>query len=122
MRPLICIVDDDAAVRESLTLMLETRGYAVEAFGDGAALFARGGFDGISCIVLDVNLPGENGLRLLARIRAATIATPVIVVSGEASDGMRHEARRLDVRAVFDKPVPGSDLLASIAALARPRA
>lgn len=113
----ICIIEDDAAVRESLRMMLELHGYRVEAFEDGGQFLARRHFDNVLCLILDLNLPGEHGLKILARLRAAAVATPTFIVTGRADAGIRKEAARLEARALFEKPLPGPDLLAAIATI-----
>ena len=115
---MIYIVEDDDAVRDSLRLVLEGRGYGVAEFTNSESFFAHGRFTDAHCIVLDVNLPGESGLEILSRLRRDAIGTPVIVVSGRASDDMKDTARRLDAIAFFDKPVRSLDLLASISKIA----
>jgi len=117
VKPLIHIVEDDLAIRESLKLMLETRGYEVEAFADGAALLARSGNGNArcACLILDVNLPGDDGFGVLAKLRAAGFDTPAIFMSGRASPQMRDKAQAAQALAFFAKPVPPADLLAAIA-------
>ncbi len=114
MKPTICIIEDDLAVRESQRLMLELHGYCVEEFEDGARFLARGCFDNVLCIILDVNLPGESGLQILSRLRARAIATPTFIVTGRADAGVRREAKRLEVLALFEKPLPARELLAAV--------
>jgi FixJ family two-component response regulator len=112
---LIHIVEDDSAIRESLKLLLETRGYDVDAFADGAELFARGCNGRCDCLILDVNLPGDDGFSVLAKLRAKGIDTPVIFVSGRASSRMRDKAQAAHALAFFAKPVAPADLLSAIA-------
>jgi len=114
LKPIICIIEDDAAVRESLRLMLELHDYRVEEFEDGARFLARLRFDNVLCIILDLNLPGENGLQILSRLRAHAVATPTFIVTGRADAGIRKEAQRLEARALFEKPLPARELLAAI--------
>lgn len=115
MTPLIHIVEDDVAIRESLKLLLETRGYAVDAFESGEELFARGDLKGCVCMVLDVNLPGDNGFEIVAKLRERGVTTPAIFMSGRVNAAMRAQAQRAHAVAFFDKPVPPADLLATLA-------
>jgi two-component system response regulator FixJ len=114
LKPTICIIEDDLAVRESQRLMLELHGYRVEEFEDGVQFLARGHFENVLCIILDVNLPGESGLQILSRLRSWAVATPTFIVTGRADAGVRKEAKRLDVLALFEKPLPARELLAAV--------
>ena len=114
MKRIICIIEDDAAVRESLQLILELQGYCVEEFEDGAQFRLRSDFGDVLCIILDLGLPGESGLQILARLRASAVATPALIVTGRANAGIRREAQRLDALALFEKPLPARELFAAI--------
>ena len=120
VRPLIYIVDDDEDVRESLTLVLEMRGYSVESFRDGAELMTRGDFGLCRCMILDVHLPGESGIEILSRLRFGEIPLPVILTSGQGSQDIRRKARQLNAVAFFDKPIQGKLLLEAIAEVVLP--
>jgi two-component system response regulator FixJ len=112
---LIHIVEDDLAIRESLKLLLETRGYKVEAFVSGEDFFERGGKELCDCMILDVNLPGDSGFDVLEKLRQRGSNAPAIFMSGRTNHTMRAQAQRAHAVAFFDKPVPPSDLLAAIA-------
>jgi two-component system, LuxR family, response regulator FixJ len=113
--PLIHIVEDDAAIRESLKLLLETRGYDVDAFASGDELFARGDLQHCACMILDVNLPGDDGFEVVAKLRRQGVKAPAIFMSGRASAAMRTRAQNAQALAFFDKPVPPTELLATLA-------
>lgn len=112
---LIHIVEDDAAIRESLKLLLETRGYEVEAFSSGDDLFARGNLRRCNCVILDINLPGRNGFEVVADLRKQGVTTPAIFMSGRANAAMRAQAQSAQAVAFFDKPVRPAELLSSVA-------
>lgn len=112
---LIHIVEDDAAIRESLTLLLETRGYEVDAFSSGDDLFARGDLRRCNCMILDINLPGRNGFEVVADLRKQGIMTPAIFMSGRANAAMRTQAQNSHAVAFFDKPVRPAELLSTVA-------
>jgi FixJ family two-component response regulator len=115
VQTLIHIVEDDAAIAESLKLLLETRGYAVEAFSSGDELFARGDLKRCSCMILDVNLPGRDGFEVLADLRRQGVTTPAIFLSGRANAAMRAQAQNAKAVAFFDKPVRPAELLTTVA-------
>jgi len=120
MRRKICIIEDDAAVRESLKLVLEINGYAVEEFETGGAFLTRGDFTQLACIVMDVHMTGETGLQTLKRLRNQSIKIPVFLVTGRIDDSVRRDAARLNANSVFEKPVPARILLDAIKAIERP--
>jgi FixJ family two-component response regulator len=115
VKPLIQIVEDDDAIRDSLKLLLEARGYTVETYGSGAEFFDDGDPARSKCLILDVNLPGETGFEVLARLRNKGLETPAIFVSGRGTSAVRAQAARAQAAAFFDKPVPPTELLAAIA-------
>jgi FixJ family two-component response regulator len=112
---LIHIVEDDTAIRESLKLLLETRGYAVDVFASGDELLAHGDLGRCDCMILDINLPGRNGFEIVAALRRQGVTTPAIFMSGRGNAAMRAQAQTANAVAFFDKPVRPVELLSSIA-------
>ena len=113
MAHLIHIVEDDAAVRDSLELFLESHGFDVETFGSGRELLDAAP-SRCSCLILDVNLPGETGFELLERLRRSGQRAPAIFMSGRPGPDTRTRATRANAVAFFDKPVPPKELLAAV--------
>lgn len=98
----VLVVEDDRAVRELFTRILEGAGYAVIACENGASGLeaARHQIDTIGAVVTDAKMPGMSGQKLIARIRALRPGLPAILVSGAAIDGVA------DANTVFlTKPV-----------------
>lgn len=114
MNHVVSIVEDDTAVRQSLRLVLELNGYDVAEFESGAELLASADLERTRCIVMDVQLPGETGLKTMERLRQRAIETPVVVVSARPTEAVRREAGRLNALAFFEKPVPVGALLETI--------
>ncbi|MDN5917997.1 MAG: response regulator transcription factor [Pseudonocardia sp.] len=117
----VLVVDDEAGVRAALRRGLTAEGMDVVALGDGdSALRAAltGGFD---AVVLDVILPGLSGYRVLERLRAAGVGTPVLLIS--AKDGEIDQADGLDLGAdgYLVKPFSFVVLVAQLRALLRRR-
>jgi FixJ family two-component response regulator len=111
---LIYIVEDDAAIRESLRILLEMRGHKVEAFACGADVLAGCDAKCCGCLILDVNLPGDDGFEVLAKLRQRGIDAPAIFMSGGGSSGTRARAKRANAVAFFEKPVHPDELLEAI--------
>ena len=79
--PVVCVVHDDAAMRESLELLIEAAGWRADVFSSPAAFLARPRVQGPSCLVLDVTLPGVNGLDLQKRVAAERPDMPILFVT-----------------------------------------
>ena len=78
----VYLVDDEAAIRRSIGFMLKTAGYRVDSFADGEEfLKAASGLDE-GCVLLDVRMPGMDGLQVQAALRERGIALPVIILTG----------------------------------------
>lgn len=117
-KPTILIVEDDDAVRHSLRMVLEVYGFAVEAFDNGDDLITRGGMDDGCVIILDVDLPGANGLEILTRLRDMGVPVPVVLVTGRITLEMHRRAQQLDALGFLDKPIDIERLLDAIGSVA----
>ena len=112
--PIIYVVDDDEAVRDSLRVLLEAHGMLVEDYGS-IEEFAQGYVPGRkACLILDLHLPGASGLDYITTQDDAAAELPVIVVTGRDDSASRARAEQLGVLAFLDKPVAGEILLANI--------
>src|SRR3954469_12818226 len=79
-RPSVFIVDDDAWVRDSLTVMLDVEGYRTHAYASGEEFLASYRPASAGCLLLDVKMPGMSGLELQAALREDGIHVPIIVI------------------------------------------
>lgn len=113
MRPLVIVVDGDAAVRGSLSFLLELDGYDVETLESGEALLKRPPCERTACIVLDQKLPGISGLETLQALRAVDDLTPAILVATHPARAVLDGARRAGAP-VVEKPLLGDGLLRDI--------
>lgn len=119
MSTLIDIVDDDEAVRTAMELLMRSYGWRARAYPSAQEYLedlARTA-DAADCLLLDLNMPGMGGAELLERLAARNVATPVIVVSGEAGSPLAARARRAGARAVLNKPFREEELKNEIEAL-----
>ena len=117
----VLVVDDEAGIRTAVTRGLTAEGMEVEAVGDGNAALAAALTGGFDAIVLDIILPGLSGYRVLERLRAAGVDTPVLLLS--AKDGEFDQADGLDLGAdgYLVKPFAFVVLVAQLKALLRRR-
>jgi FixJ family two-component response regulator len=112
--PIVFIVDDDAGVRASIQDLLESVGLRSVSFGT-AEEFLRGERpDGPSCLVLDVRLPGVNGLDFQRRLADAGIQIPIIFVTGHGDIPMTVKAMKSGAVEFLTKPFRDRDLLGAV--------
>lgn len=119
--PLVHLIDDDQAVRESLALLIGTVGLRVQAWADPQAFLA--GFDrtGIGAIVLDVRMPGIGGLTVLDRLVAQGVDQPVIMLTGHGTVEMCRRAFKAGAAEFLEKPVDDEQLLEALQQAVRQR-
>jgi len=111
----VLVVDDDPAVRRAVGGLLRDEGYRVEEADSAARAFAAlcGDRPPPAAVVLDIRMPGETGLQLMARL-PRPLPAPVIVLSGEASAGEAVEALRLGATDFVEKPPTAERLLTAL--------
>jgi FixJ family two-component response regulator len=104
MSPGTCvIIDDDADMRAILARVARMAALEAEPYDSAEAFLRRGGFAGIDCLLLDVDLGGMSGVELLARIKEREALFPVFLLSGAHDSATRAAAKRLGA-ALIDKP------------------
>jgi two-component system response regulator FixJ len=103
-RPLVVIVDDDPAIRSSLAFSLQTEGFSVRSYASGAELLGDALTTEASCLVIDYQLPGMNGLDLVAELRRRQVAAPAILITTHPSIAVRERAAAAGVT-VVEKPL-----------------
>jgi two-component system, LuxR family, response regulator FixJ len=110
----VFVVDDDAAVRDSFTTLLEAYGLAVSAY-DSIAAFLRGYRPRPrACLILDHHMPTMTGLDFLASPEGRNMTMPAILITGGSDKDVRAQAREIGVFAFLAKPVAGDELMAAI--------
>jgi FixJ family two-component response regulator len=112
--PLVFVVDDDPSVRKSLTRLLESSGYVVEAFASAREFLAREPHPGPSCLVLDVRMPGLTGLELQERLVAGRRRMSIVFVTGHADVPKSVQAMKGGAVDLLTKPVDAKDLIAAV--------
>jgi two-component system, LuxR family, response regulator FixJ len=113
VEPIVYVVDDDAAVRDALTVLLECYGMTVEGYGSIAEFSREHNPRRKACMILDLHLPGVSGLDYLAS-RPSRCELPVIMITGRADASTRARAERMGVLAFLEKPLSDEALLANI--------
>ena len=111
--PVVHVIDDDAAVRDSIGFLLESAGVAARTY-DSAPAFLEAADAEPGCIVTDVRMPEMNGLEMVRRLHELGVRHPVIVMTGHADVPLAIEAVRAGVKDFIEKPFHDEALLASI--------
>ena len=109
--PLIQLVDDDAAVRDALSLLIGTVGLRVQTWGDPQAFVDGLDREAIGAIVLDVRMPGLGGIAVLERLRAAGVDQPVVMLTGHGTVELCRRAFKSGAVEFLEKPVDDQLLL-----------
>ena len=121
-RPVVLVIDDDLAVRNSLKFALEIEGFCVRVYPNGAELLDEKDMPDRGCLVADYHLQGMNGLELLTALRNRDIKLPAILVTTYLSATIRNRAAVAGVL-LIEKPLLSDSLFQSIrAALSEPGA
>ena len=112
--PVIAIVDDDQSVREALTSLVRSLGYAAIAFERAEDLLSSRRRHGASCLIADVQMPGMTGLDLHNQLVTSGQPIPTILITAFPDETMRERALRAGVIGYLTKPFSEDDLLACI--------
>jgi two-component system, LuxR family, response regulator FixJ len=114
MIPVIFIVDDDAAVRTSLSSILATYSFATRSFATAREAIELIDEEPCDCLLLDVRMPDLDGLAALKLLQSASAPPPVIMITGHADVPMAVQAMKLGASDFIEKPVIDEDLVAGI--------
>jgi two-component system, LuxR family, response regulator FixJ len=106
----VAIVDDDAAIRDSLRFLLEVIGHPVETFAS-AAEFLKANTRNIACLILDQHMPDMTGLELAERLRADGSDIPILLITGASTPTIVARAAELGINRVLAKPRADEDML-----------
>ncbi len=117
----VVIIDDDARIRDLLRRYLSQEGFDVLLAEDGQALDRILQRESVDLLVLDLMLPGENGLAICRRLRAANIKTPIIMLTAKVEDVDRITGLEIGADDYLGKPFNPRELLARIHAVLRRR-
>jgi len=111
---LVHVIDDDDAVRESLSFLLKTARIEVRTYESAAAFLSALPKIEAGCIVTDVRMPGLSGIDLLRRLKELNVSMPVIVITGHGDIQLAVEAMKIGAADFIEKPFDDNALLAAI--------
>jgi len=113
-QPNIYIVDDDDAVRDSLSLLLEASGYSVRPFATPQEFLETAPSLDFGCLLADLQMPGMDGLELQRHLRELELKLPVVVITGHGDVATAVEAMRAGAIDFVEKPFTDEAIIASI--------
>jgi two-component system, LuxR family, response regulator FixJ len=111
---LIAVVDDDNDLRRSTADLLRAEGYKVESFTNGAEFIASEPTTALSCILLDIEMPGLDGIGVLTALGERGLKVPVLVVTGVGDVPTAVKAMRLGAVNFIEKPYAADELLRAL--------
>jgi len=111
---LVHLVDDDAAIRRSVGFMLKTSGHRVESYESGADLLKSSASLSEGCILLDIRMPGMDGLEVQQALQDKGIGLPVIIMTGHGDVSLAVKAMKAGAVDFIEKPFEKQALLASL--------
>lgn len=110
----VFIVDDDASIRDALAILLGLRGYRVSLFADAAGFLGACRPDWRGCALIDIRMPGMDGLSLQRTLREMGIRLPVIVITGHGDVRSARDAFKLEAVDFLEKPIDQARLIQAI--------
>ena len=111
---MISIIDDNESVRESLRRLMRSVGFAVNVFASAEEFLNSDRLRNTDCLILDVRLPGMDGLELQRHLAASHSEIPIIFITAHEDDEVRARALNAGAVAYFLKPFNDEDLLNAI--------
>jgi FixJ family two-component response regulator len=113
-KSIVFVVDDDISIRESLELLIQTAGWRPELFATAQAFLDHPLVSAPHCLVLDISLPGLNGLELQKRVQAVRPELPIIFITGHGDVPKTVQAMKAGAVEFLTKPFPDEVLLDAI--------
>ena len=112
--PLVCVIDDEPSIRDSLSNLLRSAGLKVRAFSSAQEFLTNQPLDSLCCLVLDVQLPEISGLDLQQQLVSGNAEIPIIFVTGYGDIPMSVRAMKAGAIEFLTKPFRDEDLLSAI--------
>jgi FixJ family two-component response regulator len=110
----ISVIDDDESVRRTTSRLIESFGFRAAAFESAESFLSSGHLKDTSCLIVDVHMPGMNGLQLQSQLAAAGCSIPIIFITARDDKESRRRATQAGAIAFLGKPFSDEQLLQSI--------
>lgn len=114
LTPTVFVIDDDASVRKSLSRLLRSLGFEVETFASAELFLKRYPYDGAGCIILDIRMPGLDGIGLQDQLSKAEYSMPIIFITGHGDIPMSVRAMKKGAVDFLPKPFDDGELLQAV--------
>jgi two-component system response regulator FixJ len=111
---LVHLVDDDAAIRRSVSFMLKTSGHAVETYESGDDLLKAAPHLNDGCVLLDIRMPGMDGLETQEALRKRGVLLPIIIMTGHGDTSLAVKAMKAGAVDFIEKPFDSELLLSAL--------
>lgn len=111
---LISVVDDDESVRRTTTLLIESFGFRAATYESAETFLKSGHLDDTSCLIVDMQMPGMNGLQLQSHLAAAGCGIPIIFITAYENNDSRRRAMQAGAAGFLGKPFSDEQLLQTI--------
>jgi two-component system response regulator FixJ len=111
---LVHLVDDDAGIRRSVGFMLRTSGHRVETYESGLELLSKARDLDEGCILLDIRMPGMDGLEVQQALQEKGVRLPVVIMTGHGDVGLAVRAMKAGAVNFIEKPFEKESLLSSL--------
>ena len=115
-KPLVCVVDDDSLIRDSTRRLVRLLGFRVEAFASAQEFASSDYINKTACLILDVRMPGVDGLELQHRLSEAGKLIPIVFITAYADDNQERRAMEAGAVDFLGKPFTEEALLNAIQA------
>jgi len=112
--PMVFIVDDDESVRRALTRLMKSAGLEARAFSSAADFLSQGCQDAQSCLILDMRMPGMDGLELQEKLRESACRIPIVFITAHEDAVAREQAMRGGALAFLQKPFEDQVLIDAV--------
>jgi FixJ family two-component response regulator len=119
-RPLVSVVDDDESVRDSLPDLLNEFGYSVRTFSSGLEFLASDALEQTKCLILDVAMPGMNGIELQAELNRHDKWIPIVFITAIRDEAVRARVVELGATACLTKPFSDTALFEALRSVTIP--
>jgi len=113
-KTIIHVIDDDAAMRDSLAFLLDVNGYQPEVHESANAFLSAATAKTPACVVSDIRMPGMSGIELVRKLKSTGAVCPVILITGHGDVALAVEAMKAGASDFIEKPFDDSALLGAI--------